>query len=269
MIPTRREETLNMKEFDDLVHLFEVLRAPGGCPWDAAQDHESIAGCAVEEAYELLDAIASGDAPHMREELGDLLLQVIFHSLIARDKGEFTLKDVIEGLSAKLVHRHPHVFGGAEASTPMEVARNWEALKKEEKGATATESILDGIPRSMCALMAARKMQSAASRVGFDWEDASGVIEKLREEIAELEDAISRQDRAGIKEEIGDLLFSVINCARLCSVDPEAALRSSMSKFRERFRLIEREAARRKKALDEMTIQEMDEIWEASKARRP
>ncbi len=172
-----------MEEFDRLVQIFERLRAPGGCPWDAEQDHKTISQCIIEESYELFDAILSDDKDHMQEELGDVLLQVIFHSIIARDLGEFCLKDVINGLADKLISRHPHVFDDVQVNSSKEVTRNWEKLKKIEKGKVARESILDGIPKSMPSILAARKIQSTVSRVGFDWKDAIGVMEKIREEI--------------------------------------------------------------------------------------
>ena len=255
-----------MKEFDRLVQIFEKLRAPGGCPWDAQQDHRSIARCSIEEACELFDAIEAGDVEHMREELGDLLLQVVFHSIIARDFDEFTLSDVINGLAEKLISRHPHVFGDARAETAGEVIRNWEKIKEGERGKSHRESILDGIPQSLPSLMAARKMQAAVSRVGFDWQDPRGVLDKIREETGELAEALDSGDMEAVKGEIGDMLFSVVNLARLCGLDPEAALRVTNRKFRTRFAAIEEEAARRGIGLDEMTLEEMDEIWERSKA---
>ena len=254
-----------MEEFDRLVGIFERLRAPGGCPWDAQQDHRTIARCSIEEAYELFDAIETGDAEHMREELGDLLLQVVFHSIIARDLGEFTLADVINGLADKLVSRHPHVFGDARVETAGEVVRNWERIKGRERGKERRKSILDGVPENLPSLMAARKMQAAVSRVGFDWQDPRGVLDKIREETGELAEALESGEQGAIAGEIGDLLFTAVNLARLCGVDPESALRAANRKFRSRFGAIEEEAARRGVTLEEMTLDEMDEIWEGTK----
>lgn len=254
-----------MEEFDRLVGIFERLRAPGGCPWDAQQDHRTIARCSIEEAYELFDAIETGDAEHMREELGDVLLQVVFHSIIARDLGEFTLADVINGLADKLVSRHPHVFGDARVETAGEVVRNWERIKGRERGKERRKSILDGVPENLPSLMAARKMQAAVSRVGFDWQDPRGVLDKIREETGELAEALESGGQGAIAGEIGDLLFTVVNLARLCGVDPESALRAANRKFRSRFGAIEEEAARRGVTLEEMTLDEMDEIWEGTK----
>lgn len=254
-----------MDDFDRLVDIFETLRAPGGCPWDAQQDHRSIARCIIEEAYELFDAIQTGDVDHMREELGDVLLQVIFHSIIARDFREFTLTDVINGLADKIISRHPHVFADARADTAGEVIRNWEEIKGREKGKQHRTSILDGVPLSLPSMLAARKMQAAASRVGFDWKDAGAVLDKIREETDELAEAMSGGDAHAVEGEVGDLLFSVVNLARLCGVDPEAALGSTNRRFRARFAAIEREAARQGMPLEDMTLDEMDRIWESSK----
>jgi len=260
-----QERKREMKEFDRLVEIFEILRAPGGCPWDAEQDHRSIARCAIEEAYELADAIDTGNMAHLREELGDLLLQVVFHSVIAKDKGEFTITDVINDLADKLIYRHPHVFGNEKASDSGEVIRNWDRLKAREEGKAHRESILDGIPDSLPALLYARKIQGIASRVGFDWKDPKGVIGKIREETDELLDAIDGRDADGIEAEVGDLLFSVVNLARYLKVDPEAALRKTNLKFRKRFARIEEEARSRGVLLEDMTLEEMDAIWEGAK----
>ncbi len=254
-----------MEEFDRLVQIFERLRAPGGCPWDAEQDHKSISQCIIEESYEFFDAILNEDKVHMQEELGDVLLQVIFHSIIARDLGEFCLRDVINGLADKLISRHPHVFADVALNSSKEVIRNWEKLKKSEKGKIARESILDGIPKSLPSILAARKIQSIVSRVGFDWKDALGVMEKIREEIEELDQAIHSKNTDSMEDEIGDLLFSVVNLARKCRVDPEAALRRTNRKFRKRFKTIEKESKSRGISLEEMNLQEMDQIWEESK----
>jgi tetrapyrrole methylase family protein/MazG family protein len=254
-----------MDDFDRLVSVFERLRAPGGCPWDAEQDHKSIARSVIEEAHELFEAIQADDVPHMREELGDILLQVIFHSIIARDQGEFTLSDVINDLRDKLIHRHPHVFGDARADTSSEVIRNWEILKQSEKGKSDRESILDGIPDSLPSLLAAGKIQSVVSRVGFDWQDARGVLRKLKEEMAELSEAMEKGTAADVEEEMGDLLFSMVNLARIIKIDPEAALRKTNRKFRKRFSMIEQEAKKRGIGLGKMTLEEMDRIWERAK----
>ncbi|MGC9325616.1 MAG: nucleoside triphosphate pyrophosphohydrolase [Desulfomonilia bacterium] len=255
-----------MIDFDRLVEIFERLRGPGGCPWDAEQTHKSISRCAVEEAYELFDAIESGETDHMREELGDLLLQVLFHSTIAKDLGEFTIEDVINDLARKLVHRHPHVFGDTVADTSKDVIKTWEQIKRKEQGKAKRESILDGIPEALPGLHHARKIQSVVSRVGFDWHDPAGVLEKIREEVGELSQALAKGDRDEIESELGDILFSVVNLARIIRIDPEAALRRTNRTFKKRFRLIEDEARKRGLSLDEMTLEEMDRIWERAKS---
>ena len=259
------EGTGTMKDFDRLVEIFERLRAPGGCPWDARQTHKSISRCAVEEAYELVDAIDSGDLNHLREELGDVLLQVLFHSTIAKDLGEFTIRDVINELADKLIYRHPHVFGTEDVADSEEVIRNWERLKQQEEGKAHRESLLDGIPEALPALLQARKIQSKASRTGFDWQDHRGVIDKVKEEADELREAMEQGDPEDITAEIGDLLFSIVNLARFAGVDPESALRRTNRTFKRRFREIEDEAKRRGVAVEEMSLQEMDEIWQRAK----
>ena len=256
-----------MKEFDRLIEILERLRGPGGCPWDAEQDHRSISRCMIEEAYELVDAIDGDDVQHLREELGDVLLQVVFHSTVAKEAGEFTIKEVIDGLCAKLIHRHPHVFGEVSVSSSKEVLRNWERLKKKEKGKAHRQSILDGIPQTLPSLLYARKIQSAVSRVGFDWQDASGVVEKIREEADELLQAMKSGSRELVEEEIGDLLFSIVNLARFNNTDPEAALRRTNRKFIRRFHEIEKYALRQGIRLEDMTLEEMDSIWERVKEK--
>ena len=254
-----------MREFERLVEIMLKLRGPGGCPWDAEQTHQSIAHNLLEEAYEAHEAILSGDMPHLCEELGDVLLQVVFHGVMAAETGDFTLSDVVDGLSAKLVYRHPHVFGETTVADAAEVTRNWEQLKAREKGKTSRESILDGVPAALPALWQARKMQTAAARVGFDWPDIGGVVAKIREEAAELEEAVSLGGAEAIEEELGDLLFSLVNLARFLKVDPEAALKRTNQKFRRRFARIEQEARAQGRELTELSLDEMDAIWEAAK----
>lgn len=256
-----------MKEFDRLLEILQRLRVPGGCPWDAQQDHKSISRCMIEEAYELIDAIDSDDIDHLREELGDVLLQVVFHSTIAEDQEEFTIKEVINDLCEKLVYRHPHVFGDARVEDSNEVIRNWERLKKKEEGKKQRQSILDGIPAALPSLQYARKIQSVVSRVGFDWPDATGVVEKIKEEAEEVLHAMQSHESDQIEDEIGDLLFSIVNFARFTGVDPESALRRTNHKFRKRFHEIEKEAKRRGVQLGDMSLKEMDIIWEEAKKK--
>lgn len=218
-----------MQEFDRLIEIMRRLRAPGGCPWDAEQNHQSIAHCAIEEAHELVEAIETHDAPHMREELGDVLLQVIFHSIIGEDEGEFTLPEVIEGLSAKLIHRHPHVFGDASVNDAAEVSRNWEKLKQQEHGKHKRTSIFDGIPTSLPAMQAARKIHSTAKRAGYDWGDQGERVRAFKQAVNDLETAVASGEQS--EQILGDVLFSLVNLARGLDIDPEAALRKASRRF--------------------------------------
>ncbi len=267
------------KVFEDLVALQARLLAPGGCPWDREQTHESLRTYLIEEAYEVLDALDSGDSKKFAEELGDLLLQVIFHSQLARQAGRFDICDVIEHIHTKMVRRHPHVFGDAKAKDAGEVLKNWEQIKLEERAsekkkskrgvsgeadAAKNESLLDGVPRSLPAVLEAYQLTRRASRVGFDWENAGAVLEKLHEESAELNDEIGR-DPGDLEEEAGDLLFAAVNVARFLKIDPEIALKKANRKFERRFRMMEGVAEKSGKKLGEMSDVEMDVIWEAIK----
>lgn len=254
-----------MKEMDRLVEIMETLRAPGGCPWDAAQDHKSLLPSLIEEAYELAEAIENGDAAEMAEELGDVLLQVVFHSVIAKEHGEFTIKDVIRGLADKLVYRHPHVFGDASVKSPSEVSVNWDRLKNGEKGKKERTSISDGIPRTLPALLYSVKIQTRAARAGFDWEDASEVIEKIREETDELEAVAAEGDSSAAADEIGDLVFSAVNLARKMGVDPEAAMHRVNRRFSERFGKIEDAAREQGISVEEIPMEEKERIWQKAK----
>ncbi|MGM0452323.1 MAG: nucleoside triphosphate pyrophosphohydrolase [Thermodesulfobacteriota bacterium] len=254
-----------MKAMDRLIDIMETLRAPGGCPWDAEQDHKSIMRCAIEEAYELADAIENESAEDMKEELGDVLLQVVFHSLIARDNAEFELADVVELLCDKLIYRHPHVFGSTRVADADEVKVNWDRLKRKENGKTGRKSILEGVPETLPALLFALKIQSAASRAGFDWADAGGVAEKITEEVAEVSEAVENGEEGAVFDEIGDLIFSVVNLSRMLGVDPEAALRRSNKKFMTRFAAIEDAAEDRDIPLSEMPMAEKERIWQRTK----
>jgi tetrapyrrole methylase family protein/MazG family protein len=256
-----------MDAFDRLIDIMDRLRGPGGCPWDAEQDHKSIMKHLIEEAYELADAVDSGDPHAMLEELGDVLLHVVFHSVIARDKGEFALAEVIDHLCEKLIYRHPHVFGDTTVADSKEVIRNWEKLKGAEEGKRDRPSILSDIPVDLPALLRALKIQSKVSRVGFDWEGPEGVIDKLNEETRELAEALDSGDRGRIEDEIGDLIFSAVNMARLLKVDPEAALRRTCAKFIRRFQEIENVARENGVGLADMPMVEKDHIWEAAKGK--
>lgn len=257
-----------MEAFDRLIAIMERLRGPGGCPWDAEQDHKSIMKNLVEETCELLDAIESGDPEHLREELGDVLMQVVFHSTIAKDNKMFTIAEVIDGLCDKLIYRHPHVFGEARVKDAQEVIRNWERLKRAENGKNHRDSILSGIPRTLSGLLYALKIQSLASRVGFDWNAPQEVLDKIYEELEELSEALKNEKADQTEEELGDLLFSVVNLARMLRIDPEAALRRSNKKFCDRFYEIEKSAKASGVSLTDMPMAEKDRIWEAAKLKK-
>jgi len=241
------------------------LRAPGGCPWDAEQTHESLLPHLIEEAYEVAEAARSGDKAHLCEELGDLLLQPFFHAEIASETGAFTIDDVARGITEKLIRRHPHVFGDAKAETSDAVLTQWDEIKRAEKGSTEKKPYLHGISAGLPALMRAQKLQKKAAKVGFDWPDTAPVLEKIREEADEIAEAMGQQDAAQIQEEVGDLLFSVVNLARKLGVDAELALAQANDKFTSRFHQVEERLTAQGKALGEATLAEMDAVWDEVK----
>lgn len=253
------------EEFASLVRVIEKLRAPGGCPWDRKQTHETLRRYLIEEAYEVVEAIEQRSSSKLREELGDVMIQILVHSEIARQEGRFDIGDVCKLLREKLIRRHPHVFGNVEVAGVDEVLHNWEEIKSGEPGYEDRQSILDGVPRSLPALMQAAEVTKRASKVGFDWPDISGVLAKLREEMGELESEIKAGETARAAEEIGDVLFTLVNLSRFLGVDPEEALRHTVARFFERFREIERRARDSGRRLEEMPLEEMDAVWEASK----
>jgi len=240
------------------------LRAPGGCPWDAEQTHESLVPNLIEEAYETVDTIQRGDHEHLKEELGDLLLQVIFHSELAEESGRFNLDDVARGISDKLVRRHPHVFAQSDAATADAVLQQWDEIKRGEKG-DEQEPYLHGVGKGLPALLRAAKLQKKASKIGFDWPDEAGVLAKLREELDELETAIRSGDPAAANEELGDLLFSVVNLARFRKLDPEVVMAAANTKFEQRFATME--AALKQQGLDlsAATPDQMEAEWQNAK----
>ncbi|HKQ06335.1 MAG TPA: nucleoside triphosphate pyrophosphohydrolase [Blastocatellia bacterium] len=261
------------EKFTELVKLIARLRAPGGCPWDREQTHESLKPMLLEEAYEVIEAIDEGNDDEFVGELGDLLLQVVFHSDIASEAGRFTVADIIERVSSKMIRRHPHVFGNDTASTSGEVLRNWEAIKAAElaaKGKAADDgSMLDSVSTKLPAVMEAFQMTTKVSRVDFDWPDVASVLEKLDEEVAELKEAVAspapnHQEIAG---EVGDLLFVAVNVARLLGVDPESALKASNRKFRRRFRYIEDRLREQGRQPADSDHTEMDALWDEAKAK--
>ncbi|MBC7083690.1 MAG: nucleoside triphosphate pyrophosphohydrolase [Firmicutes bacterium] len=250
-----------------LVEIMRKLRGEGGCPWDRKQTHESLRTYVVEEAYEVVQAIDDRDDEELCEELGDLLLQVAFHSQIASESGRFDVGDVIRGIVEKLIRRHPHVFGDVEAKDSKAVLRNWERIKQRERADEGGEpgSILDNIAGAMPALMRALKVQAKASRVGFDWPDVTGALEKVWEEMDELEQARKAGDKARMAEEVGDVLFAFVNVARFLKVDPEIALGRTVDKFIARFKHIEMRAGEANRRIEDMTLDEMDSLWEEAK----
>ena len=250
---------------EDFIRLIDVLRGPGGCPWDIKQTHESLKHNVVEEAWEVVDAINEGSEAHLREELGDLLMQVIFHASISKEHGGFTLDDISDEAVKKLVHRHPHVFGSVKADTPDEVLTNWDAIKRADRGQQSAASAMDGIPRGLPGLMRSEKIQSKAAKYGFDWPDVSGAMDKLREETAELQEGIDAGDIENIKEEIGDALFSVVNVARFYKLDTEECMHAACEKFIRRFRYLEEGAAREGLRLEDMTLGQMERIYQEAR----
>jgi len=253
--------------FEHLVELIARLRGPGGCPWDREQTHQSLKPMTLEEAYEVVEAIDGSD-DQLAGELGDLLLQVVFHSQIAREGSRFDVGDVIEHVSRKMIRRHPHVFGDESASSSQEVLRSWEEIKRGERGAGADESMLESVSRSHPAVMEAFQMSTKVSRVGFDWPGVEGALAKLGEEVGELEAALSKTDPDGnVEEEVGDLLFAAVNVARLAGVDPESALKVANRKFRRRFAHVEARLRERDSGPGDSNLDEMEELWADAKSR--
>lgn len=250
---------------DDLIDIVEILRSPEGCPWDKEQDHKSIRRDFLEETYEVIEAINKNDKELLLEELGDVLLQVVFHTQIEREQGSFELSDVADGICKKMIERHPHVFGEIKADTSDEVLENWDIIKKRtKKQKTQTDSMLS-IPREFPALMRADKVQKKASKVGFDWNSADGAFDKITEELAELKTAVANGDKNNMLEELGDLLFSVVNVSRFIGIDSEEALTNSTDKFIDRFSKVEKMAEERGMNMKETDLSELDKLWDLAK----
>lgn len=256
---------MNNGSFDRLIGIMKTLRSENGCPWDREQTYKSLKRYFIEETYEYLEVVDLEDKERMCEELGDVLLQVVFHAEIASENGDFNIEDVINGICNKLIHRHPHVFGDVKAENSGEVLKNWEEIKKKEKGLADQTSVLQDVPSNLPALMRSYKVQQKAAQVGFDWDNTSDVFAKIREEIDELEAEYKKKDKDAINNELGDVLFSVVNLARFLKVHPELALTHSTNKFISRFEYIEKKAAENGKNLNEMTLKEMDVLWEKAK----
>ncbi len=257
------------EKFERLVEIMARLRGEGGCPWDREQTFDSIKPYTLEETYEVLDAIDRRDWRGLAEELGDLVLQAVFYAQMAAEEGHFTIADALDAINAKLVRRHPHVFGDGTARTAEQVLARWNEIKQEEKRERGEEKrgLLDGVLRNQPALMEAAHLSKKAAAAGFDWPDIEGVFGKIREEIAELENARAGASREEIEGEIGDLLFTVVNAARFLGVDPEQALRRTNAKFRERFAQVEGGLEERGRRFGETTIEEMEELWQQAKRK--
>jgi tetrapyrrole methylase family protein/MazG family protein len=251
--------------FEELVKIMKKLRAPGGCPWDAEQTHESLTRYLLEETYEVIEAIDEKSPAHLKEELGDLLLQPVFHAAIAEESGSFNIDDVISTLCKKLIHRHPHVFGDLEIMNSSQQIENWEKIKKIEKG-DERKSALSGVPDHLPALLKAHKISEKASRVGFDWEHADQVFAKVMEELHEFEEAWGAGDQARMEDELGDLLFSIANLGRFLSLNPEEALRKTINRFQKRFTFLEDELDRQGVPMQKASLEELDKLWEQAKS---
>ncbi|MEC9488150.1 MAG: nucleoside triphosphate pyrophosphohydrolase [Halanaerobium sp.] len=260
---------MSCQQMERLLKIMHRLRGEEGCPWDKEQTHRSLRPYLLEEAYEVLEAIDEDDSEHLKEELGDLLLQIVFHSVIAEEEGEFSFGGVADGISDKLVHRHPHVFGDFQVNNAREVKTKWDKIKAEERKGQddGKESILDYVPVTLPALSLAMKVQEKAAEVGFDWPDIAGAKEKLNEEIAEFNQALTDGDMDALEDELGDIFFALVNVARFLGLDAELSLRNTVRKFASRFNYIEERLATVGKELNLATLQEMDELWEEAKGR--
>lgn len=264
MVDFKQKECYNI---EDLVEIIRLLRAPGGCPWDAEQTHESIKKNLIEETYEVIEAVNKDDKELMCEELGDLLMQVVFHAQMEAEAGTFDFDNVADGVCKKLVERHPHVLGEVSVSGVDDVLTNWDAIKRKTKGQKTTTESMFSVPRELPALMRATKLQKKAADVGFDWPDIGGALDKLEEEIAELRAAIGAGDKQNIKEELGDILFSAVNVSRFVKADAEEALTDASDKFLARFTQVEALANERGIDMKNSTLEVLDALWDEVKAK--
>ena len=249
----------------DLLRIMEILRAPDGCMWDRAQDHHSIRQNFIEETYEVCEAIDDEDTEHLKEELGDVLLQVVFHAQMEKEKGVFDMDDVADGICKKLIFRHPHIFGDVTVGSTDEILSNWDDLKRKEKKQETDTSTLESVSKSLPSLIRAQKLQKKAAKVGFDWPDVSGALDKVEEELAEVRAAIGGD--GDVEEEIGDLIFAVTNVSRFVKVDSERAAEKTCNKFVRRFADMEQQAKAQGKQLSELTLEEMDALWDEAKKK--
>lgn len=251
---------------DDLLEIMRILRSPEGCPWDREQSHKSIRNCLIEETYEAVEAIDTDDPVLLKEELGDVLLQVLFHSQLESEAGRFEFSDVVDGIAQKMVIRHPHVFGDTVVAGSEEVLVNWDAIKKETKNQTTQTQVLQSVSKALPALMRSAKVQHKAAKVGFDWPDISGALDKVGEETQELQEAVVSGSQEHCREELGDLLFSVVNVSRFLNMEPEQALSQSCDKFIARFEKVERLAEERGITMEAASPEELDALWKEAKA---
>ncbi|MCQ6281876.1 nucleoside triphosphate pyrophosphohydrolase [Bacillus sp. EB600] len=267
-VPPVKDEKILLKNFSKLREIIAVLRGPEGCPWDKEQSHESLKKYLIEETFEVIDAIDSGDINHLIEELGDVLLQVMLHAQIGEDEGYFSIDEVIEGISEKMIRRHPHVFGSTKVENTEEVLQNWQEIKKKEKG-EMEESILEGVSLSMPNLIRAFELQKKAAKVGFDWQEITPALEKVKEELQEFEAELSEMSEQSefAKKEFGDLLFAFVNVARFLKIHPEEALFATNEKFIRRFRFIENQVAKSGRAFTDFSLQELDKFWDEAKLK--
>lgn len=256
----------NSYDMQDLIDIMRILREPGGCPWDAEQTHESIKKNLIEETYEVIEAINKNDKDLLCEELGDLLMQVVFHAQMEKEEGTFEFDDITDGICKKLIERHPHVFGQVSVSSVDDVLTNWDAIKRKTKGQKTTTQSMNSVPRELPALMRATKLQKKAADVGFDWSDVSGALDKLEEEIAELRQAIGNNDCENMTEELGDVLFSAVNVSRFIKTDAEEALTAASDKFLARFTKVESLAQERNIDMKASSLEELDRLWDEAKA---
>jgi tetrapyrrole methylase family protein/MazG family protein len=262
MIDFKKKNSYDML---DLIEIMRILREPGGCPWDAEQTHESIKKNLIEETYEVIEAINKNDKVLLCEELGDLLMQVVFHAQMEKEEGSFEFNDITDGICKKLIERHPHVFGEVSVSGVDDVLTNWDAIKRKSKGQKTTTQSMNSVPRELPALMRATKLQKKAADVGFDWNDVSGALDKLEEEIAELRQAIGNNDCENMTEELGDVLFSAVNVSRFIKTDAEEALTAASDKFLARFTKVEALAQERNIDMNSSTLEELDKLWDEAK----
>jgi tetrapyrrole methylase family protein / MazG family protein len=266
-VPPVQEEQILLKNFSKLREIIAELRSPTGCPWDREQTHESLKKYLIEETYEVIDAINNGDIDHLIEELGDVLLQVMLHAQIGEDDGYFSIDDIIEGLSAKMIRRHPHVFGNVQADNAEEVVRNWQEIKQLEKGETTPSSLLEGVSKSLPNLLRAFELQKKAAKVGFDWQEITPALEKVREELEEFVNELDGTEEGMVraKGEFGDLIFAFVNVARFLKIHPEEALFETNEKFTRRFQFVESKVKESGRTFEEHTLEQLDKYWDEAK----